>query len=119
MRSGGADVGMVTCAAAEVEPNEDFAPGEALLPVEERMQAVERQMDAGFERLFVLAAGSEIRREQNAVRRHLGATLEHALDLARRDAFEAESERGEAAEDLRVGVRLHRIEKAIEDAERG
>ncbi len=57
----------------------------------QRKQIVERDPDALLERVLVLRARREVRREQDPLAIELRQHLEHARDLARRHALEVQA----------------------------
>ena len=93
-------------------------PLKALGPLLQREEIVERDPDALLERLLVLAARREVRREQDSLAIDARHDLEHARDLARRDALEVQAAIVDELQDLAVRVRLHRVEHGVHGAQR-
>ena len=81
----------MAAALARVDADEEVAALEDLRPLPQREQVVERDPDALLERPLVLAARREVRREQDSLAIDARQHLEHARDLAGRDALEVDA----------------------------
>src|SRR5262245_9457369 len=91
MDAGRAHVLVVPAALSRVDTDEDLLALEALRPLTQRKQIVERDPDALLEGLLVLVTRREIRREQDALAVDVGEHAEHARDLSGRHALEIEA----------------------------
>ena len=118
VHAGRAHVLVMAAALARVDADEDLLALEALRPMLQRKQVVERHPDALLERLLVLCARREIRREQNALAVDVRQHLEHARNLARRDALDVQAAVVHELQDLAVRIRLHRVEHRVDGLQR-
>ena len=116
VHAGRAHVLVMAAALARVDADEDLLALEALRPMPQRKQVVERDPDALLERLLVLGARREIRREQNALAVEVRQHFEHARDLARRHAFEVQAAVVDELQDVAMRIRLHRVEHGVDGA---
>ena len=119
MHAGGPHVIVMAAAEAGVDAHQHVAAAEQLAPLTQGVNVIDRQVDALLDRPFVFAARREIGREQDAARVDTRHHLHHVLAFAARNTLEGQAKPGKGLEQLRVRVRFHRVEDAIDatDAE--
>src|SRR5690606_2227921 len=118
LRTGRPHIFVMAVPPTGVDPNDELPPLEYLRPGLQRIQIVERHEHASLESRHVFFPGREIRREEDAPPVDLRKQLEDEMDLPGRDALEPDTGIVEDAEHLRIRIRLHRVEHAVERGDR-